>query len=494
VIFSQGGSYDYATSPPLLRVDELVGQLDEVRRLGRNRRLRFQLPLGIVGLALGGCSVVAGFAGRVSALCAYGVAGGPWLLLLCVLPTDARAIAVTIATFVVLLTIASVYHTILLLLLDGCPPSHSKAACELFLVVDGCALAVFAAHLVYSLYLALALYGETTQSRRLPSRPLRATLDSSWWCLGSVLLWCTPTRFAFGYAEFDEPIHDLLFLNENLMTFSRTERATMAFILVAELAILGSLALWPRLRTTVQSKLASMGEGVAAASALSVLIGSLGTAELIARAESTFRAVRCDQLERHHLDTNEPAAEAYTRSFNAPLGSVDVRARAVTHARGPRANARAPPSRPLRLWRMPGSRCARTGFAACDAPPFTCARAFAFMLLPFSRPSSRTRGMTTPPRSGGCSSSGASASSRRTAVASRRSGSTAAASIRPTSPRCCPCCPSTSRVVCTQVRERGRGVACAATGALPSTTGCVCRLGFARARVPCVALGASVRF
>jgi hypothetical protein len=39
----------------------------------------------------------------------------------------------------------------------------------------------------------------------------------------------------------------------------------MAFILTAELIIIGSLALWPRLRTTVQAKIASTGEGVAAA-------------------------------------------------------------------------------------------------------------------------------------------------------------------------------------------------------------------------------------
>lgn len=308
-----------------LRV-ELVDRVDEVRRLGRNRRLRFQLPLGIAGLLFANVSVVASFAGRVTALAGYGMAGGPWLLLLCVLPTDGFAIGLAAVTVAALITVAGVYHLIPLLLMVECPPSHSQAACDLFVGIDGYAVAVFGVHFVYAVYLCLALLGEISPSYSswLPARPLRATLTSIWRCVGSVLLWYTPTRFVLGYAESDEPIHDLLFLNENVMGFSRTARAAMAFILTAELIILGSLALWPRLRMTVQSKLASMGEGIATASALSELIGSIETVELIATAERTFRAVRGDQLRPHHLDTNKPAAEAYAISTDAPLGSVDV--------------------------------------------------------------------------------------------------------------------------------------------------------------------------
>ena len=133
-------------------------------------------------------------------------------------------------------------------------------------------------------------------------------------------------------------------------------RAAIRFALGAELAVLGGLALWPPLRTRTQSRLAAIGEGVAAAAGIASLLAgsaSLSTDEVVKGAAATFRSVRADLLEPKHLSSNEPSAAAYALSSSAKIGSVDVR----------RAPAAAPPlaasSAPMRCPR--GARAASVG-------------------------------------------------------------------------------------------------------------------------------------
>jgi hypothetical protein len=60
---------------------------------------------------------------------------------------------------------------------------------------------------------------------------------------------------------------------------------------------------------------------------------------VLALAQATFRSVSLDKLEPKHLASNELAADAYAITNAAPLGSIDVRARATRRRASERARA-----------------------------------------------------------------------------------------------------------------------------------------------------------
>lgn len=306
-------------------VADIVCKLEEVRRLARRRRLLFQLPLGIAGLLISNVSVITGFAIGRSVVVGFGTAFGPWLLLLCVMPTDLTAVIVAQIACIGLLNVVFVYHLLPFALTTADCERSGRAAlsCDAFDVLNGYATAVVGAHLVLAGYnIVTMVHRHRTHARWLP----RASLEVSWRILGSFLLCYAPTFIAVGAIELYAPLSELFLLNQNEAQASPSLRATLRFLQAAWFFTLGGLALWPPLRARAQGFLASRNEGVAAAASISELLGPSDPATLLALAKRTFRAVSCDHLQPHHLDTNEPAAEAYALSAVVPLGSIDVRA------------------------------------------------------------------------------------------------------------------------------------------------------------------------
>jgi hypothetical protein len=198
-------------------LDGLAGRLEDARQLARRGRLRVQLPLGLTGVIIGTVSIATSWATQTSVLGMFGMGLGPWLLLLCVLPTETRAIGLAIALAVLMILQAFWYHAIAIAMLDatGCgPPTHSERACVIFRVVDYYAVTMLGAHCVYALYLGVALYGAFSGARWLPSRPPRASLESTWRLVGSVLSLYSPVWLALGGLAVVEPTYDLLFLSD----------------------------------------------------------------------------------------------------------------------------------------------------------------------------------------------------------------------------------------------------------------------------------------
>ena len=135
------------------------------------------------------------------------------------------------------------------------------------------------------------------------------------------LLW-SPAWLAYGAA-------DLVYPPTQGYASSRAifDALCLKFGLGIGMAVLGALALWPKLRRTVHARLASIGEGVATAAGIAALLGARDSAQILALAQSTFRSVSIDKLEPKHLASNTPAADAFAISIAAPLGSIDVRVR-----------------------------------------------------------------------------------------------------------------------------------------------------------------------
>lgn len=354
---TEGAATAAAAVPPAptataARAERLVGRLDAVRDLGRSRRLRIQLPLGISGMLIASASIVASWTLSATTFGAYGIALGPWLLLLCVMPNGSRSIGVAAAALALLSTFSAFNHALTLLsLIELCSPSRVPAAprggCAVYRGVSIYAVGVLLVHAAYAIYMGVALFNFHSQARWrwLPVRPPRATLISLWRIAGSVLLfYAAPTWAAFSAGEFtDESLALLLYLNTNDAKDART-RAAARLIMSAECVVLGCLAFWPGLRTTVQARLASIGEGVAAAGGISELFGGSSSKHLIAQSERTLRSVRLDLVRPEHFDRFQLPRDAYAVSTAAQIGSIDVRATS-RRAHPPRRTARADAAR-----------------------------------------------------------------------------------------------------------------------------------------------------
>jgi uncharacterized membrane protein (UPF0136 family) len=170
----------------------LVSQLDMARELGRRRRLRSQLPLGIAGLLIANLSVIAAYANQTTLSAGIGMALGPSLLLLCAMPTGTLEVGVTISCAATMIGTTMVWHLVGAVLTEvrGCgPPAHTQRACVVFRTVNAYSICVTSVHALYACFLGLALYGSMTRSSWLPSRPPRASLDATWRFVGSIMFW-----------------------------------------------------------------------------------------------------------------------------------------------------------------------------------------------------------------------------------------------------------------------------------------------------------------
>jgi hypothetical protein len=254
---------------------------------------------------------------------------GPFLLLLCVLPTDPRMIILAILCVIGCIMAANFLHVIATGQLVPqqqryCPAPVSEVTCALFAAANWYAIAILCLHGFYAGYLLLALVSSTLRVSWLPWRPARASLDSLWRLLGILFVCYTPVWITFTFVELREPSAALHYRNELEAELPSHDRLAIRALISLELFGLGCLALWRRLRAVVQSRLASMGAGVAAAAGISELLGYAPTKDLIEFAQLTLRSVRLDQVEMRHLETFRSPSEAYALSTPATLGSIDA--------------------------------------------------------------------------------------------------------------------------------------------------------------------------
>ena len=116
-----------STSPAERQMGE---RLNEIRRLGRVRQLRIQLPLACCACVVGAASFVAGIAARWTVISTGGMALAPWLLLLCAMPGDVRATWLGICFGTLSILVACVYQALPYLRpnLAACPTSRRARA------------------------------------------------------------------------------------------------------------------------------------------------------------------------------------------------------------------------------------------------------------------------------------------------------------------------------------------------------------------------------
>lgn len=118
--------------------------------------------------------------------------------------------------------------------------------------------------LVVCVYVGLARFGHAWRVRWLPKLSPRATRAANWRIIGVLFVCFGPVWLVSGAEELREPsAFAITSAVERRLT--SPERGLIRLVLGAELLLLGTLALWPKLREVVQSRLASMGEGVATA-------------------------------------------------------------------------------------------------------------------------------------------------------------------------------------------------------------------------------------
>jgi hypothetical protein len=364
---------------------QLIGRLDDVRRVWRARRRRILVSLTAAGLVVagGGTSIVVLLGGAAPSLITI-LLPVVWLMLLGVMPTDTRAIGLAITIAVVIsvnLGLLAFYYTSAL-------RGGRNAIGYYCLVVHAANVAACA----------------RAAHRLVAQRTARGALDLLWRAVAPTMVCAGPAWLALGVLELEAPLSNTSYSRAELELLSSGAIAGVRFAVGFELLALGALSLWPRLREAVQTRLASLGEGVSAAAGIAAAISAVDRPEVIlARARSTFRSVWIDALSPHHFENNAPADEAYalsrtfennapadeayalSRTFEnnapadeayalssaAPLGSVDVRAAPASRVRA-RACARLRASACGQLCHGRGDRgpggCARRA-CACHVPP-----------------------------------------------------------------------------------------------------------------------------
>jgi hypothetical protein len=298
-------------------------RLDEVRRLGRLRRLRIQVPLTCAGVLIAFAGVATGVSRSWLALGGFGGAFGPWVILLGVLPTQSHIIGISLASMMAIFGFA-MFASALSVFVSPCV--SSAELCTVLLVANLYAIVVLGIGVLVAAAIGLALANNTLRVPWLPSRPPRAALLWTWHLAGALLLSYSLAWLAFGTVGLLRRLSE----EERRISASANVKSPPPYDWLVdlsvgtELMILGSLSLWPRLRTTVQAWLARMDDGIAAAAAIASLLGSQNTDTMVALARATLRCVRADQLHPKLFDINEPAVSAFALSLPANLGGIDA--------------------------------------------------------------------------------------------------------------------------------------------------------------------------
>jgi hypothetical protein len=287
-------------SGPDNRIRDRVAQL---RSEGRRRRLLVQLPPLVGGIVLaiaGGVLFVNQRKGESSWFTTAGLVGlhtGPWCTGLALRPHD-RGEVRALCAFGAFLSISSLIASVPLLL-GALERANEGMSFLLFSIsfVPNCVGVSTSTFLFVRAIIADVWFGASSYQ----------TTTRAWHGTGVLDLWCS-----LGYAGF--AFTALLFPNEDV--YQRIEAAGL-FPLCLLTVFLGCSSFWEPLRTRVQEKLASIGEGISAAAGIAELIGGVPPDEVLARARQTFRALPVAALTLEHLIA--PPKKARGRSHRASL-------------------------------------------------------------------------------------------------------------------------------------------------------------------------------
>lgn len=180
-------------SPPTLT------RLDDVRKQGRTRQRRTQMPLTAAGLLISLFGVGIGFGLGWIALGAFGIALGPCVLIQAVLPTQKRLIGVALGAMIVY-TAGVVILIVFDALVYPCPAGNTPARCELLIAINAYCVTVLSLPIAYAFYVALAL----VRGWRSPRAVLETTTRiCGWILLSDSVIWLT-----YGFAELQAPWSD----------------------------------------------------------------------------------------------------------------------------------------------------------------------------------------------------------------------------------------------------------------------------------------------
>lgn len=330
-----------------MREARILDRVALLRRDGRRRRLRVQLPpiaLGVV-VALAGASLWSTSRDSereiIALMCLY---SGLWVALLALRPQDVRAVrAMIVFTCAIAIGgVAVVFHR------------HVERARTLPAAAVGVGddyapgvyhdVPVFVGVPLAGCLWMRALYADLA----LRASP-RVTLNRAWAAVGTGLLSKSVSIVAHVHwvASRRGPAIELLLL----------------VALTVETALLGALCFWRPLRTRVQELLARLGESISAAAGIAELIGGLPPAVVLERARQTFRAVPLGLITVDHMRTTRRSARA---SSEWRASCVD--ARRASRAAPVAASRKSSPARAARAAPAPAG-AARDALAPLPARP-----------------------------------------------------------------------------------------------------------------------------
>lgn len=285
---------------------------------GRRARLRVQLPCIVLGVTLFAGGAALGVAMRDTIVGTIGLlmqVTGVVGVVLAVLPADERLVffasgAVVFSTLIASTVLAATvlaprigrYNTSCTAAADGSSQSTGDGACWELMVE-----AILPAFHIAALIFFGVGVGRAALRRGTAPRVL---LESIWRYMArliaaiSMVIIC---RFVIVTALLGAP--------------PGSRQVPAAGVLLGILAI---AIRKPTLRIRIQSLLAARGEALLTAASVAAFIGNAPAAEMIVRAQATFRVVPLSSVLSEHLESNEPDPRLFALSQPAVLGQCDA--------------------------------------------------------------------------------------------------------------------------------------------------------------------------
>lgn len=276
--------------------------MERAQRVGRRARLRVQVPCMVAGAVVfvGGALVCAYF--RVEFF-AIPTCTGFVLFFLCVTPSNERHIyyiSGTVAAFCVIA--ATLYGGALLhprlRLLEQC--TGGLACREVVLDVVAPIL-----NICCTLFLAVLI----VRTARRKEMVGRALLEALWRVLATVFVCIASVVVA---------------KNTILAAWRRAAPSAGPYIVGAWLVCLAAAIRHPTLKVRLRAALAARGEALLTAASVAVFIGDADAAEMVARAQGSFRVVPISLVKPQHLEAAEPDPALFNLSAPAMLGQCDA--------------------------------------------------------------------------------------------------------------------------------------------------------------------------
>lgn len=315
--------------------------ISDAQREGKRARRRVQIPcvaVALLGFAFG--AAIAAKLGRTDStaivLAPCALTGSAVLLLFAVLPSDERSIMLAASSIAVqlLLTAALIIVVGLLpslrALFVARPCTPPDATCSL-LVVD-------ISQFILGPIVLFSAAGYSIWHLAWRRSRGRALLE---------VVWCG----VVGVCRVGCFILTVLTVVRIGLNGGMSLRIARFFIVGAWFGLLDLSISRLKLRIRVQSALASRGEALLTAAAVAAFIGERAdAAEMVRRAQASFRAVPLSRVLQSHFESQDPDAALHALSTPVALGQCDVFCQVRARARSPWP---LPPSRAVRPSAVP---------------------------------------------------------------------------------------------------------------------------------------------